>query len=45
MAAIALESDALEQWRQVLEGSWTSESVPRWKRAWRKAWTFMMTVG
>ena len=44
-AVLRLERRALERWKDGLEASWTTESVPRWKRAWRRTWTFIMTVG
>lgn len=44
-AVLALEPRALRSWKELLESSWTLESVPWWKRTWRKAWTFVLTVG
>ena len=41
-AALALEADAIHRWRRGLERSWTTETVPLWKRAWRRTWSHVM---
>jgi hypothetical protein len=41
----ALDRRALRVWKEYLQDDWTTESVPRWKRTWRKAWTFALTFG
>lgn len=41
-AALRLDAGALEAWREALEGSWTRESVPAYRRAWRKLWADLM---
>lgn len=41
-AALALEQDAMHRWRRGLESSWTTETVPFWKRAWRRTWSHLM---
>jgi hypothetical protein len=41
-SALALEPRALHRWRRALERSWTTESVPFWKRAWRRTWSYVM---
>lgn len=41
-AALALDPRALHRWRRALERSWTTESVPFWKRTWRRAWSYVM---
>jgi hypothetical protein len=44
-AVSALEPRAMRQLKDRLADGWTIESVPWWKRAWRKTWTFLLTVG
>lgn len=42
---LALDRKALRLWKETLESDWTTETVPWWKRSWRRAWTFLLTVG
>jgi hypothetical protein len=44
-SAMALEARALTAWRELLDDRWSTETVAWWKRAWRRAWTFLLTVG
>jgi hypothetical protein len=44
-AAMALDARALTAWRELLDNRWNTETVAWWKRAWRKTWTFLLTVG
>lgn len=37
-ATLRLDADALRAWRGSLEASWTKESIPAPKRAWRRLW-------
>jgi hypothetical protein len=41
---LRLDADALTRWREALEPSWTTESVPFWKRAWRRVWATYLTA-
>ncbi|HEY0024571.1 MAG TPA: hypothetical protein VGB24_16775 [Longimicrobium sp.] len=41
-AALELDPRAMLRWRRSLERSWTTESVPVWKRTWRRAWSYVM---
>ncbi|MBA3405248.1 MAG: hypothetical protein H0U13_11300 [Gemmatimonadaceae bacterium] len=41
-AVIAQEPDALDAWRSQIASSWSTESVPAWKRVWRKLWRSAM---
>jgi hypothetical protein len=40
-----LDARALARWRDALEPSWTTETVPAWKRVWRRLWTSFVTAG
>jgi hypothetical protein len=44
-SAMALDGKALTAWRELLEDRWSSETIAWWRRAWRKSWTFLLTVG
>ncbi|MEJ7812425.1 MAG: hypothetical protein WKG32_18590 [Gemmatimonadaceae bacterium] len=42
---LRLDPRALERWKATLQREWTTESVPVWKRAWRRLWVAAMRVG
>jgi hypothetical protein len=44
-AVLRLDARALARWRDALEPSWTTETVPAWKRAWRRLWTAFVAAG
>jgi hypothetical protein len=39
--AARLDSHALDAWARALEPGWTTERVPPWKHAWRRAWSWL----
>ncbi len=44
-AVMRLERRALDKWKNAMEPSWTHETVPVWKRYWRRFWTYLLIAG
>lgn len=44
-AVLELERRPMRLWREKFENEWTTETIPWWKRSWRRWWTFLLTVG
>jgi len=39
---LTLDEGALDSWKHELDSSWSTETIPTWKRWWRRAWSAML---